>query len=215
MNGVVHPGFRRQGVFNVLLKRAVSEMRIQGIKTCRFRIPSNSKPGIDFIKHIDAIFDTSEFSMNLNPLHANISCRSSLTLQLAGSQDLEFMVTCSSQAFGDSESWTRNYFAHTLEPDRVSYIALDSLTPIGMIRVNYVNKDDAVIHDLCVLPSNQGRGYGREILAGVVKHLLEQKCSTIRLGVVTKNRNALNLYHSIGFEIVAESHYYVISIHEL
>jgi ribosomal protein S18 acetylase RimI-like enzyme len=215
INGMVHPGFRRQGVFNSLLKCAVSEMLTQGIETCRFRIPSNSKPGIDYIEHMGAIFRTSEFSMNLNQLHVNISCRLGLTLQLAEDQDLNFMVTCSSQAFGDSEAWTRNYFAHTIEPERVTYITLDSLTPIGMIRVNYVNRDTAVIHDLCVLPSHQGRGYGREILAGVVKRLLEQKCSTIRLGVVTENRRALNLYHSIGFGITAESNYYVISIHEL
>ncbi|WP_116190843.1 GNAT family N-acetyltransferase [Paenibacillus taihuensis] len=215
INGMVHPGFRRQGVFKALLKRAMSEMLTQGIETCRFRIPSNSKPGIDFIKHIGAIFRTSEFSMNLNQLHADISCRSGLTLQLAENQDLEFMVRCSSQAFGDSETWTRNYFARTIEPERVTYIALDSLSPVGMIRVNWVNKDTAVIHDLCVLTSQQGRGYGREILAGVVKLLLEQKCSTIRLGVVTENRRALNLYHSVGFEITAESSYYVITIHEL
>ncbi|WP_371264725.1 GNAT family N-acetyltransferase [Paenibacillus sp. CF384] len=125
------------------------------------------------------------------------------------------MVTCSSLAFGDSETWTRNYFARTMEPERVTYIALDSLSPVGMVRVNCLNQDTAVIHDLCVLPSHQGRGYGREILAGVVKLLLEQKFSTIRLGVVTENRPALNLYHSVGFEITAESSYYVISIQEL
>jgi len=215
INGMVHPEFRRQGVFKALLKHAVSEMLTHGIETCRFRIPSNSKPGIDFIKQTSAIFRTSEFSMNLNQLHANIACRSGLTLKLAEDPDLEFMVTCSSQAFGDSETWTRNYFARTMEPERMTYIAMDNLSPIGMIRVNYVNNDTAVIHDFCVLPSHQGRGYGREMLAGLVKLLLEQKCSTIRLGVVTENRHALNLYHSIGFEITGEANYYVISIHEL
>lgn len=214
MNGMVHPDFRRKGVFNTLLKRALPEMQAKGIQVCRFRIPLNSEPGIGFIKHLGASFHTSEFSMNLQQFQADASNHRAFALRLADVEDLEFMITCSSQAFGDSEAWTRNYFARTREPERVSYIALNNLEPVGMIRVNYVSRDTAVIHDLCVLPLHQGKGYGRKILNGVVKLLLEEKCSIIRLGVVTDNRRALNLYHSIGFEVSSEFHYYVISINE-
>lgn len=214
INGMVHPDFRRKGVFNTLLKRALPEMQATGIQVCRFRIPFNSEPGIAFIKHLGASLHTSEFSMNLKQFQADASNHSAFILRLADDQDLEFMITCSSQAFGDSDTWTRNYFARTREPERVGYIASDNLEPIGMIRVNYLNRDTAVIHDLCVLPPHQGKGYGRKILNGVVKLLLEQKCSTIRLGVVTDNRRALNLYHSIGFEVSSEFHYYVISLNK-
>ena len=212
LNGMVHPDFRRQGVFQDLLHYAMLEMLTKGIQTCRFRIPSNSKPGMDFIKHIGANFQTSEFSMNLNRVLVDTSNRSGLTLRLAEDRDLEFMITCSSQAFGDSEIWTRSYLARTNEPERLSYIALAGQTPIGMVRVNYLDSYTAVIHDFCVLPLLQGKGYGREILSHVVQLLQEQKCATIRLGVVTENRRALNLYMSLGFEISAEFHYYVISI---
>lgn len=214
INGMVHPDFRRKGVFNALLKRALPDMQAKEIQVCRFRIPFNSKPGVSFIKHLGANFHTSEFSMNLNQFQTDASNHSAFILRLAEDQDLEFMITCSSQAFGDTETWTRNYFVRTREPERVSYIASDNLEPIGMIRVNYVNRDTAVIHDLCVLPLHQGKGYGRKILHGVVKLVLEQKCSTIRLGVVTDNRRALHLYQSIGFEVTSEFHYYVISINK-
>ncbi|GAA0136204.1 GNAT family N-acetyltransferase [Paenibacillus sp. YSY-4.3] len=214
INGMVHPDFRRKGVFTALLKRALSEMQARGIQVCRFRIPFNSEPGIGFMKHSGANFHTSEFSMNLKQFQADASNHPAFILRLAEDQDLEFMITCSSQAFGDSETWTRNYFARTREPERVSYIALDNLKPIGMIRVNYVSRDTAVIHDLCVLPLHQGKGYGRKILNQVVKILLEQECATIRLGVVTDNRRALNLYQSIGFEVSSEFHYYVISLNK-
>ncbi|OPA77832.1 hypothetical protein BVG16_15525 [Paenibacillus selenitireducens] len=212
INGMIHPDFRRQGIFHGLLKRAASDMQIHGIQTCRFRIPSNSESGIDCILHLGASFATSEFSMVFNRAQTVVSSHSSLVVRLEEDQDLEFMVKCSSQAFGDSEPWTRNYFTRTREPERITYIALDSMIPVGMIRVNYIDTNTAVIHDFCVLPSCQGRGYGREILSGVVKILLDQKCFQIRLGVVTQNRNALYLYQSIGFEVTAESHYYVISV---
>ncbi|APB77023.1 ribosomal-protein-alanine N-acetyltransferase [Paenibacillus polymyxa] len=84
-----------------------------------------------------------------------------------------------------------------------------------MIRVNHVHMDTAVIHDFCVHPLYQGKGYGREILACLVKILLAKQYTKIRLGVVTQNERALNLYRSIGFEISAESHYYVSAIQNL
>ncbi|MCM3781877.1 GNAT family N-acetyltransferase [Neobacillus mesonae] len=215
INGMVHPDFRCQGAFNALLKRVAFEMQVKQIQSCRFRVPSNSEPGAGFIKHLGASFHTSEFSMNLTQLQENLLNCSAISLRLAEEPDLHFMVTCSSQAFGDSESWTRSYFARTKEPERVNYIALDGLTPIGMIRVKYLNEHTAVIHDLCVLPSQQGKGFGREILVGAVQLILEQHCSTIRLGVVTSNRRALNLYLSIGFEVSTVFHYYLTPVQVL
>ncbi|AUO05316.1 GNAT family N-acetyltransferase [Paenibacillus jamilae] len=213
INAMVHPDYRRQGVFRSLMNKAAAEMQIQGIKTCRIRIPSNSKPGIDCVKHLGANFNTSEFTMHLVQFRSDMLHHSGLVLRLEEAQDFDFMVKCSSQAFGDSESWTRNYFKHTREPERVTYLAVDRLTPVGMVRVNHVHTDTAVIHDFCVHPLYQGRGYGREILARVVNILLAKQYTQIRLGVVTQNKRALNLYRSIGFEISAESHYYVSAIH--
>ncbi len=215
VNGMVHPDFRRQGVFNALLKRAMFEMQTKLIQSCRFRVPSNSQPGLEFIKHLGASFRTSEFLMSLTQLKEDMLQGTDIILRSAEERDLGFMVTCSSQAFGDSESWTRSYFARTKEPERMSYIALDSLTLIGMIRVNYLNRDTAVIHDLCVLPSQQGKGFGRKILVGAVQLILERKCSIIRLAVVTSNRRALNLYQSIGFVVASEFNYYVTSMQAL
>ncbi|POR30207.1 N-acetyltransferase [Paenibacillus polymyxa] len=215
INAMVHPNYRRQGVFRSLMYNAAAEIQLQGIKACRIRIPSNSIPGIDCVKHLGANFSTSEFSMNLNRFQSDRLHQSGLVLRLEEDRDFDFMVECSSQAFGDSESWTKNYFKHTREPERVTYLAVDRLTPVGMIRVNHVHMDTAVIHDFCVHPLYQGKGYGREILACLVKILLAKQYTKIRLGVVTQNERALNLYRSIGFEISAESHYYVSAIQNL
>lgn len=213
INGMVHPDFRRQGIFHGLLKRAVSEMQAQGIQTCRFKIPADSEQGNDYIRHLGASLTSAEFSMILNQLQTTGLGDSELVLRIEEAQDFEFMVKCFSQAFGNSESWTRNYLIRTRGPGQLTYLALDGMTKVGLIRVNHVQMDLAFIHDFCVLPSCQGRGYGREILSRIVKLLLEQKCSQVRLGVVTQNRSALNLYLSQGFEVSAEFHYYVIAIH--
>ena len=216
INAMVHPEYRRYGVFQGLLKSAVSEMEIKGIQTCRFRIPSNSEAGIDCIRHMGGSYSQSQFSMTLNQILDTSLGFTSGMLRLAEELDLEFLVECHSQAFGESEFWSRKYLTHTSrEPARKTYIAMDGLTLVGMIRVNFVDTKTAVIHDFCVLPALQGKGYGREILTQVVKLLLSQECSQIRLSVVTENSRALSLYQSIGFDISAESHYYVISMNKL
>ncbi|MBT2291395.1 GNAT family N-acetyltransferase [Paenibacillus albidus] len=66
-----------------------------------------------------------------------------------------------------------------------------------------------------MIPSCQGRGYGREILVRLVNFLLTRGYSRIRLSVVTKNRRALTLYQSVGFEVTAESNYYVRKISDI
>ncbi|MCM3629730.1 GNAT family N-acetyltransferase [Paenibacillus glycanilyticus] len=214
INGMVHPDFRRQGIFHGLLKRAASDIQTYGIQTCCFRIPSDSEQGSDCIRHLGASLTLSQFSMLLNQLQTTgSSSHPDLVLRVGDDQDFEFMVTCFSQTFGNSESWSGNYLIRTQGPERVTYVALDGMTKVGMIRVNYVSAETAFIHDFCVLPSCQGRGYGREILSGTVRFILDQKCSQVRLGVVTQNRRALNLYQSIGFEVSAEFNYYNMPLH--
>ncbi|GIP12694.1 hypothetical protein J1TS5_48640 [Paenibacillus macerans] len=69
-----------------------------------------------------------------------------------------------------------------------------------------------MIHDFCVLPACQGKGFGREILSQTVRLLLGKKLPRIRLSVITQNQNALSLYQKAGFAITAEFHYYVSSL---
>lgn len=216
VNAMVHPEQRRQGVYRTLLRQALTEMHSHDIQTCRFRIPADSQPGLDCICAMGASLNSSEFTMKISQL-SDVRDEGSqrITLRTADDRDVEFMVRCLAEAFGDTEVWTRNYLSRTTEATRVTYIAMKGTSPIGIIRVNHLNSATAVIHDFSVLPACQGRGYGREILMKTVALLLEQKKTQIRLGVVTENRHALQLYQTVGFGIVAEYQYYVIPIHDL
>ncbi len=209
INAMVHPDFRRNGIFRSLLNNALADMHHIDIQHCLFRIPSNSQSGIDCIQHIDADLSHSQFSMTFNSIQDNIACYNHLHLKVAEKKDIAFLVYCFVQAFGDSESWTKEYLENTSkEPTRLTYLALDKSHPVGMIRVNTVQANTAVIHDFCVLPTVQGNGYGRNILAQLITLLQDQQYTEIRLSVVTANRQALSLYQSVGFKISAEFYYY-------
>lgn len=212
VNGMVHPDFRRQGIFSRLLREAAAGMSLKSIQTCRFKVPADSGPGLAYIHKLGARFQEAEFSMLLGPDEVpvyNPESTSRLPMKLALEGDLDFIVPCYAVAFGDSEAWVKEYFAHTNERNRETYVVMDAGVPIGIIRVKQLDRQTAFIHDFCVRPDVQGKGYGRRILAQTVQLLRDRECGIIRLGVVTENDRALKLYQSVGFSVSSEFHYYV------
>lgn len=209
INGMVHPGHRRQGVFGNLLRLAKEDIKPQGIHTLVYRIVSGSQSGLGFVQHLEASFRESQYTMTLTNFLSREYRHPALYLRPEEPRDLEFMVMCLSRAFGNSEDWTREYFGRTNEPNRTTYVAILDSAPVGIIRVNRLGVSTAFIHDFCVLPAYQGRGLGLQILTNAVKFLLAEERNPIRLGVVTENRHALQLYRNVGFEITSEFHYYV------
>lgn len=214
LSAMVHPEWRRQGVFRRLFEAAAAEMSEQGIQTCRFKVPADSELGLRCVEHLGAQYDGTQFAMELAALPEGLASDEAPTTTLRPEEleDFGFMVRCLSQAFGDEEEWTLRYLGHTREPSRHNYIGWHGEERVGLIRVNLLGSDTAVIHDFCVLPSHQGRGYGREMLAQIVQLLLAQSCTCIRLSVAADNRGALELYRRTGFEIVTESRYYTCNL---
>ncbi|WP_379137343.1 GNAT family N-acetyltransferase [Paenibacillus sp. sgz500958] len=208
INAMVHPDFRRQGVFRSLLQRAKADMQPLGIQRLSYRIPQGSEAGFTAAQSLGAVFNRSEYSMTYAHSELKPPRDSDLRLCPAEPQDFEFMVACSSQAFGDSEAWTREYFTRTNEPSRTTNIAWLDHIRVGLIRFNSINESTVFIHDFCIWPSNQGKGLGTKVLKSAVELLLNKQYTQIRLGVVTENKRALNLYLDAGFEIVSELHYY-------
>lgn len=205
LNAMVHPDFRKQGIFRSLLQEAVKDMRKQRLSTCRIRVPADSEPGIQAVRMLGADFAAAQYTMMLNngkaaALHQCIHQTRDVVIRRAEALDSEFMVACLSQAFGDSAEWTRSYLKRTATPDRVTYIAETGVGPAGMLRIHYPGHSLAVIHDFCVVPDQQGRGIGRKILAAAVDLLSPQEGLKIRLSVVTGNIQALKLYQNTGFE---------------
>ncbi|MFS0872613.1 GNAT family N-acetyltransferase [Paenibacillus xylanilyticus] len=209
INAIVHPHDRRKGVFRKLLMRAIADMKPQGINRLSYRVPQSLPSGLRTAQSLGAVHDRSEYSMQLvNTSFPDVG-QLELTLSVAEAQDFEFMVTCSAQAFGDSEEWTRDYFTQTAEPSRVTYVAWKDELPVGLIRINSINETTAFIHNFCILPAYQGQKLGRQVLTLLVELLLKQKYTDIRLSVVTENERALNLYRSVGFEVNSEYQYFI------
>lgn len=135
INAMVHPDYRRGGIFRSLLQRAREDIAPLGVQKLSYRIPHGSQEGLRAAQSLGAVFDRSEYAMS----------------------------------YAHTEAATREYFLQTDEPERITYMAWTEGLPIGLIRVNYVNEDTAFIHNFCILPSCQGKGYGGIVLRQPVK----------------------------------------------
>lgn len=58
----------------------------------------------------------------------------------------------------------------------------------------------AYVSDIVVLESHRGRGLGRALLEAAEDYSIRQGARMLRLGVLTKNSVARNLYTDFGFE---------------
>lgn len=64
------------------------------------------------------------------------------------------------------------------------------------------------IGDMFVLPSYQGKGYGKKSMQFAINKAMEYGSNCISLSAIEWNTRAVNLYQSLGFDIEQTTHYY-------
>ncbi len=68
--------------------------------------------------------------------------------------------------------------------------------------------NNGFLDDIFVIPSYQGKGYGRLITQFALNKALSKGINKIETSVVEWNTRALKLYQSVGFSIIQTTHYY-------
>ncbi|MCC7496647.1 MAG: GNAT family N-acetyltransferase [Bryobacterales bacterium] len=89
------------------------------------------------------------------------------------------------------------------KPVGLATATVDAVTALGFIDL------------LCVFAGEQGKGYGKAMLRGMLRHLKTQGCLHANLDCLADNEAGNRLYASEGFEEVARSIRWFIRIPEL
>jgi ribosomal protein S18 acetylase RimI-like enzyme len=87
-----------------------------------------------------------------------------------------------------------------------SYIALEAgrdarSALAGISLASLVSGESGHITQICVAPSQRGRGIGYELLRRSLVSLADQGCSSISLTVTSANSGAVELYDAMGFAL--------------
>ncbi|GLS83558.1 ribosomal protein S18-alanine N-acetyltransferase [Paraferrimonas haliotis] len=104
--------------------------------------------------------------------------------------------------------WSLNNFSNSFSVKHEFIGAFANGTLVGYYVSQYV-LDEASLLNICVQPTQQGKGYGRELLADCVARAIAHDISQMFLEVRSSNHAAIGLYHSFDFnEIGVRKGYY-------
>ena len=212
VSGMVHPTYRRRGIFSALFEAACQEASSRSLPSLLLIVEHASSSGQAFVRHLPTTYDHSEYKMVLEEPRLPQSLNERLQFRAAGPQDASILSHITAQAFGipgDEVNWyTEQSFS---QPDHRYYVGEVDGNIIGKIDVN-LSEQAALILGFAVSPEYQGQGYGRQILARTVQQILSSGQQNIWLEVMTENRHALSLYQSCGFKETGSYDYYRLSL---
>ena len=220
VSGMVHPNFRKKGIFKKLYLLAREEWQ----KICPSEVLAlcdhTSVSGLAFINSLGAEYASSEYKMCLNKVLTLDSPSShGIKLRVATSEDVAEMYRQDSINFGlvekkiddkEVQEEIEKTAIQLEDATTINYLAERTGKIIGKIRITITN-NEGFIYGFGVLPDYRGKGYGREILCYALDILKKKQIDDIFLEVATENKNALGLYESCGFEEISVMDYYVVS----
>lgn len=212
INGMVHPAYRRRGIFQKLMLLVLAECKQRKLKQVLLLTDKRSTAGIALVKYFGATIEHEEHEMvhghvnSIEPVWKNTR----IQLHKASNADSADLLRLDTSAFGADG-------ARELQPEleeargMTIFIARLNDKNIGKVNLQLIQGIGG-IYGLCIHPDFQGSGYGRELLMQSCSWLKANGAHTIHLQVSTVNDNALHLYQSCGFDTVATMAYYEVDL---
>nr|WP_314464233.1 GNAT family N-acetyltransferase [uncultured Clostridium sp.] len=218
INGMVHPLYRRQGIFSKLNEMVIAECRRRGAGILAL-CDKNSVSGQKFLETAGAVYKYSEFEMYLNNETYEAmekQAPSGITFRKAVNADALEIARQNTIYFGDdpvdeNEDAVNSDILLPEEEEKrgmTIYIAEKGDRIIGKVNLQMSSGGTGGIYGLGVLPENRGKGFGRAILINAVEKLKVAKAEEIMLQVAAENATALNLYKSCGFQETSVMDYF-------
>lgn len=207
-SGMVHPIYRRNGIFSEMVRYASREVCKRGARSLLFFCERISASAFAFVRAYNAAFDHTEYLMEISGNTEPLKVNDSIALRKAGPADFDLLSRLDAKCFGRSEEDGKSfYYGNNLLSSDEMYISVLNGTDIGMVKL-CKDKDDVYIYSFGIQPEYRGKGYGRATLGRAVSQALQQNPARVMLEVDCENDTALSLYKSCGFRTVTTYDYY-------
>lgn len=220
ISGMIHPLYRRRGLFTKLVDAAVEECRRREFGQILFINHHRSTSGQAFLLARGTTYKVSEHWMRCERTDADLNGASipgmtedAVHLRSASVEDKELLIQLNMAGFTMEEFDSREYVERTISsPLEYTFIAEAQGQPIAKLGVTY-EEGSAFIYGFCVSPQQRGRGYGRRILVELMNMLQrEQGKSRFELEVAVENARALSIYEDCGFRVISANDYYELKL---
>lgn len=213
VNGMVHPEYRKQGVFKKLSELVIDEWKRRNSSSMLLLSDRTSKEGQEFIKNLGATYNHTEYEMYFRQGGPSEPSKgpSNLTFRKAKNEESHEIAKQNAIYFGE-EVPDENDKENMILPEEEEkkgiriYFGEKDGEIIGKVHLELTDKGG--IYGLGVLPQHRRKGYAREMLKFAVNTLMEDGAKEVMLQVDSENPNALNLYKSCGFVETSVMDYY-------
>jgi len=212
VTGMVHPDFRRRGIFRELVGAARAECDRNGTAELVFVADRRSLVAKGFLESLGARLEFAEHCMRLDTPAVVESPASELTVAKATTADAALIATIIATDAGfDATNFGQHIAVNIRQPTYRYYIARLDGAPVGTANIQILD-GDAYIYGFVVNAEYRRRGYGRQILAHMIAEITAERAQPVFLEVETENVPALALYRSFGFRVTNTFDYYRIDI---
>ncbi len=200
VTALVNPKYRRKGIFKELLKRGKGLVRPLGAKKLVFCCPHKVPAAMACLKKSGATHRHSEYDMLWrNNTELDYTEKPDFSKRFATIDDLEAMVDMDVACFHATHEKVNFHFSNNFkESNREAWMLYHNEDIVGKIHFRY-DEDAAFIHNVCIKPELQGKGYGSYFLKQALNYLISNDHKRIRLDVEAVNEGALSLYKRLGF----------------
>lgn len=206
INGMVHPSFRRKGIFTKIIEIALDECRKRNFKEILLLGDDKSVSAMKFIEKTKAIYSFSECRMTCLEWEVKEINNESIVVK-ATNKNAEDIDRLNTIFFGDVSSEMILPEDEEKNNNITYFIKIDDKI-IGKIKTSKEEENSIYISGFGIVPEYRRKGYGRASLVKVLNKLKGENISKIELDVEIKNKNALNLYKSCGFKEGSIMNYY-------
>ncbi|QRG69506.1 GNAT family N-acetyltransferase [Brevibacillus choshinensis] len=211
VSGMVHPQYRRKGIFRAMQSRAAEECGKRKIPNQLFIVQRESLTGKACMEQLGSTYKFSEYWMDLEGQKNQLPVIS-IQMREAGAEDLETLIWLNVHGFQMEEDRAREMSERIeSEPNRITYLIAAGGQDVGKISVLF-SEGKGFIFGFCVHPDQQGKGYGRQALAHTIELIREKGFEQMSLEVACENSNALGLYESCGFVVKSANDYYTLKL---
>ncbi|TCL54033.1 acetyltransferase (GNAT) family protein [Hydrogenispora ethanolica] len=200
--GMVHPDWRRRGIFGWLFAAAHRECQSREVERLLLISERASAPGIRFAEASGGQYAFSEYRMRFDGRTVPDFPARGLRLRQATAADRPVLQQIDAVCFGLAEDDSGG-----LERCQATYLAEAEGRVVGKIGL-LQEGEDAYIFGFGIRPEFRGQGYGREALSLTLRQALAGPVRSVILEVAVQNERALSLYQSCGFERITAYDYY-------
>jgi ribosomal protein S18 acetylase RimI-like enzyme len=199
VNGLVHPKFRRKGIFSKLFSLVLDEWNKRDSVKMLLLCDKNSISGQSFMKKTGAIYNHTEYEMVLSNNYKPKIFKNDIDLRKATNQDAKEIAYQNAIYFNieNKEDAVFNFEDEELH-GQTFFMAEVNKNIVGKVHYGIID-NSAVIYGFGVKPEYRNKGYGTAILNNVINNIKEKNINNISLQVDAINNNALNLYEKCGF----------------